>query len=182
MDDGERCYRRFLQGDEEAFNGVIDCYYDHLTFFINRYVHDLPAAEDLAIDALLQLMIHPGRYRPEASLKTYLFTLGRNRALNYLKRRRRETPMGESDAEQQGDLISLEQAVLQNEQRRQLSAAMETLPEEERTVLHLIYFEGMSYREAAKTMKKNPKQVDNLLYRAKARLRDALGEEGAQLL
>ena len=46
----------------------------------------------------------------------------------------------------------------------------------------LVYFEGMSYDEAAKVMKKNKKQVDNLLYRAKAQLRSLIGKEGELLL
>ena len=36
-----------------------------------------------------------------------------------------------------------------------------------RVVIHLIYFEDLSYDEAGKVMKKSRKQVDNLLYRAK---------------
>lgn len=51
-----------------------------------------------------------------------------------------------------------------------------------RVVIHLIYFEGMSYDETARVMKKNRKQVDNLLYRAKKELRIILGEDGELLL
>lgn len=51
-----------------------------------------------------------------------------------------------------------------------------------RVVIHLIYFEKMTYDEAAKVMKKNRKQVDNLLYRAKKELRIILGEDGELLL
>jgi RNA polymerase sigma-70 factor (ECF subfamily) len=45
-------------------------------------------------------------------------------------------------------------------------------------VVHLIYFENMTYEEAAGVMKKNRKQVDNLLYRAKKELRIILGKGG----
>ena len=43
---------------------------------------------------------------------------------------------------------------------------------------HLIYFENMTYDEAAKVMKKNRKQVDNLLYRGKKELGIILGKDG----
>lgn len=56
------------------------------------------------------------------------------------------------------------------------------LSEDMRVVIHLIYFEEMTYDEAAKVMKKNRKQVDNLLYRAKKELRIILGEDGELLL
>lgn len=50
-----------------------------------------------------------------------------------------------------------------------------------RTAVYLVYIDGMSYGETAKIMKKNTKQIDNLLYRAKAELRSALGKEGKDL-
>ena len=59
---------------------------------------------------------------------------------------------------------------------------MKRLPEEMRTAVHLVYIEGMSYDEAARILKKNRKQVDNLLSRAKKELRSKLGEEAKELL
>ena len=49
-------------------------------------------------------------------------------------------------------------------------------------VIHLIFFEELSYAETAKIMKKNKKQIDNLLYRAKKELRTIIGKEGELLL
>ena len=62
------------------------------------------------------------------------------------------------------------------------NAALEKLPAEMAAAVHLVYFEEMTYAQAAKVMKKSPKQVDNLLYRAKKELRIILGEDGEQLL
>ena len=57
MDNGASSYRRYLNGDEEAFSEIVKEYFDSLLFFIDRYVHDYAAAEDIAIDGLLQLII-----------------------------------------------------------------------------------------------------------------------------
>ena len=46
-----------------------------------------------------------------------------------------------------------------------------------RLAVHLVYFEELSYEEAARVMKKSKKQIDNLLYRAKSFLRSELGKE-----
>ena len=43
--------------------------------------------------------------------------------------------------------------------------------------VHLVYFEELSYEDAAKVLGKSKKQIDNLLYRAKTALRNALGKE-----
>ena len=63
-----------------------------------------------------------------------------------------------------------------------LSEALGKLPANLSVAIHLIYFDGLSYEEAARIMGKNKKQIDNLLYRAKKELRDKLGEEGERLL
>ncbi len=47
---GEDKYRLFLNGDEDAFDGIMCEYFDGLIFFINRYVNDPHTAEDIAID------------------------------------------------------------------------------------------------------------------------------------
>ena len=49
------------------------------------------------------------------------------------------------------------------------------------TALYLVYFEELSYADTAKVMKKTTKQVDNLLYRGKAALRNLLGKDGSVL-
>lgn len=172
MENGESSYRRFLSGDEAAFDEVVKLYLDSLIFFINRYVGDYMAAEDLAVDTLLELVIHPHRYDFKRSLKTYLFAIGKNKAFNYLKRHRRVEYTEKAD--DFSDLASLEDSVLADERSRALSHALDKLPDDMRLCLHLIYFEELSYKDAAVVMKKSVKQIDNLLFRAKNQLRQML--------
>ncbi|MCH5184093.1 MAG: sigma-70 family RNA polymerase sigma factor [Oscillospiraceae bacterium] len=178
MDRGASSYRRFLDGDESAFDEIMEELFRSLVFFIDRYVHDVHAAEDLAIDAFTDLIVHRHRYNFKVTLKTYLFMIGKSRALDYLKHRRVVdlTPLSET-GDLQDDQRALEEMVLADERKRIVNAAIAKLPEEMRVVVHLIYFEDMTYDEAAKVMKKNRKQVDNLLYRAKKELRSILGED-----
>lgn len=182
-DNGANSYRRFLEGDENAFDEIIRLYQKNLTFFIDRYVRDLAAAEDLMIDTLMELLLHRHRYNFKVKLKTYLFMIGRSKALNYLKHRNTLTMMEFSVAEAESeDYWKLEEAVISDERKRIVSEALEQLPEEMRAAIHLVYFEDMSYEDAAKIMKKNRKQVDNLLYRAKRELRSIIGKDGELLL
>ncbi|MCH5279740.1 MAG: RNA polymerase sigma factor [Christensenellaceae bacterium] len=188
MDNGASSYRRYLDGDESAFVEVQKLYFDNLTFFINRYVKDLAAAEDIAIDTMVDLIVHRYRYNFKTSLKTYLFSIGRHKAIDYLRHHRKTTfvdlseadgfGIGSSDAEHD----MLEETVLADERRRIVNAALDKLPENMRIAVHLVYFEGLTYADAARVMKKNRKQIDNLLYRAKAELRSIIGKEGELLL
>ena len=183
MDNGASSYRRFLDGDESAFDEIMKELFDNLVFFIDRYVHDIHAAEDIAIDVFSDLVVNKHRYNFKVTLKTYLFMLGRSRALNYIKRRKvidfvDITQADDTFAEQK----SLEEIILSDEKKQIVNDALRSLSEDMRVVIHLIYFENLSYTQAAKVMKKNPKQIDNLLYRAKKELRIILGKDGELLL
>ena len=181
MDTCASSYRRYLSGEEEAFDQIVKELFDPLVFFIDRYVADTAAAEDIAIDVFAELVAHRHRYNFKVTLKTYLFMIGRSRALNYLKHRKRlgETELEEADV---ADRQTLEEQFIRSERYRLLHAALVDLPEQMRTAVHLVYFEDMSYEEAAKVMKKTKKQVDNLLYRAKSSLRATLGKESELFL
>ena len=183
MDNGASSYRRFLDGDESAFGCIMRELFHGLVFFIDGFVHDTQAAEDIAIDTFSDLIVHRHRYNFKVSLKTYLYMVGRSRALDYLKHRKtiRFVELSEVN-EISDDSASLEEMVLADERKRLIHGAIGQLPEEMRVAVHLVYFEEMTYEETAKVMKKNRKQVDNLLYRAKKALRITLEKNGESVL
>lgn len=182
MDNSAMHYRRFLDGEESAFDEIMKELFHCLVFFINGYVQDIHTAEDLAIDTLSDLIVHPKRYNFRVSLKTYMFMIGRSRALDYIKRRKiiRFTEL--SDADILEDSAVLEEKILADQRKRAVHNAIARLPRDMAEAVYLIYFEELSYNDAAAVLKKNRKQVDNLLYRAKKELRSILGEDGEQLL
>ena len=180
MDNGASSYRRFLDGDESAFGEIMRELFYGLVFFIDRYVQDTQAAEDIAIDAFADLIVHRHRYNFKVTLKTYLYMVGRSRALDYLKRRKRAEELSLAEGIEDGK--SLEEIVLSDERKRTIHRALQKLPEEMRLAVHLVYLDGMTYQETAKIMKKSQKQVDNLLYRGKKELRIILGEDGEGLV
>ncbi len=181
MDNGASSYRRFLDGDESAFDEIIKELFDKLVFFIDRYVHDIHTAEDIAIDTFSDLLVHRHRYNFKVTLKTYLFMIGRSRALNHIKRRKAIDFVEISEAEHLTDTkYNLEEIILKDEQKCMVNNALQKLSDDMRVAVHLVYFEDMTYDEAARVMKKNRKQIDNLLYRAKGELRIILGKDGYQ--
>ena len=179
MDTGASSYRRYLDGDEGAFEQIVKEYFDNLVFFIDGYVHDPAAAEDIAIDTFSDLIVHKRRYNFSVTLKTYLFMLGRSRALDHLRRRKflSPDPIPENYPAQQ----DLEAEYLAGEEKQALHRALKTLPNDMQQALHLVYFEDLSYEQTAKVMKKSKKQVDNLLYRGKERLRTILKKDGMEI-
>ena len=177
MDNGESSYRRFLDGDEGAFGELLDMYGENLIFFINRYVHNIAVAQEISEDVFVELLIHKRRYNFKTSLKTYVFTIARNKAVDYIRKCARHPECAYEYIENESDRLSIEDEFLKREQERELHRAIDTLNEDYKTVLHLIYFENMSCEQAGKVMKKNRKQIENLVYRAKQALKKELTKE-----
>lgn len=170
------CYNRFIHGEEEAFAEIVAELHQNLVFFINRYVNNLYTAEDLAEDAFAEVLIHPNRFRFDTSFKTYLFTIGRNKAVDYLRKNKKIS--FSSDEEMSADCEEFEEEYCRKEADRELYRAINGLHSDYRTVVYLLYFENMSYEEVAKIMHKNKKQISNLSYRAKQTLKEVLLKEG----
>ena len=179
MESGESCYRLFLEGDKAAFAQLVETYRPGLIRFVNAYVHNVHTAEDIAIDCFASLLVHPRRYRFSVPFKSYLYMLGRSRAVDWLRRQRRAQTVPPEEAE--AELVSLDtpqQAAEDAERSRALYAAMESLPEDMRRAVLLFYFENMPYKQIAAVLRKSPKQIDNLLTRARGLMRAALQEGG----
>ena len=156
MDNGASSYRRFLDGDESAFEEIMTEYRDGLTFFINRYVGNTDEAEDIAIDVFTYVLMYKNRYNFKTSLKTYLYMLGRSRALDLLRKRKRTENTDAKAAD--GIAPSPEESVFESERKRVVREAVDTLPKDMREAVYLVYFDGLSYEETAKVMKKTKKQ------------------------
>lgn len=183
MDNGASSYRRFLSGDENAFDEIMNEYFHSLVFFINRYVYDVHTAEDIAIDVFSDLIVHKHRYNFKVTLKTYLFMIARSRAIDFIRRKKVLSIVDISQIKEiADDQKELEELVFSNERKRIVANAINELPKDMQIAVHLVYFEQLSYEQAAKVMKKSKKQIDNLLYRAKKELKNILGKDGQELL
>ncbi len=177
MEKGEELYRRYQNGEESGFDGLIELYRENLIFFLLRYLPSIEDAEDAAEDAFVSLLLHPYREGKGCSLKTYLFTLGRNHALNFLKKQKKQDSYHDTSLLPLAEDLALEDRLCRDEKHRSLLQALDTLPAEYREALYLLYFEELSLEETARVMKKNKKQIENLSYRGKKALREKLGKE-----
>lgn len=178
MDNGSILYRRYLDGDDEAMVELIRVHKDGLILYLNGITCNLSLAEELMEDTFFKLAAKRPRFSGKSSFKTWLYTIGRNAALDCLRKRSRisDTPL--EDRYDISDERNIEQDYLREEQKISLHRAMEALSSEYRQVLYLTFFEELSNAEAATVMKKSRRQIENLLYRAKLALRSKLEKEG----
>ncbi|MBE6886615.1 MAG: RNA polymerase sigma factor [Oscillospiraceae bacterium] len=179
MDNGASSYRRFRdEGDESGLVEIIRDYKDGLIFYLNGIVGNIHTAEDLAEDTFVLLGTKKPRDHGKSSFRTWLYTIGRNVAIDYLRRHRKGV---EVSIEEGYALVSdeawLEETYLREERKIALHRAIRSLKPEYRQVLWLTYFEGFSNREAARVMGKSVHSLETLLYRARRSLKSQLEME-----
>lgn len=75
-------------GDRQAFEWFYRMEYHNLRHFINSYLHDNARAEDLAQETFCALWENRAGLDPQKNLRAYVFTMARNRTLNFLKSRK----------------------------------------------------------------------------------------------
>jgi RNA polymerase sigma-70 factor (ECF subfamily) len=177
---GEEYFFRYQAGDEGAFDALIALYEAELFRFIHGIVNDYHESKHLTIDSFANLAVGGGKFSENSSLKTYLFAIGKNLALRYMKMRGRvkHIPYEEVVGTLMDGGESPYEFMEREENRRLLREAMRELKADHRTVLNLLYFEDMSYTQTGKAMGKTETQISSLAHRAKAALKKRLESGG----
>lgn len=174
---------RVMEGDEAAFVALVDMYRDRAVNVAFRYLGDRASAEDLAQEAFVRVWQRRERFDPSQDFSPWFYRILTNLCLDHL--RREEQRGGHlslvSDDEGPETPPSSETASpAEHVERQELSArvqsALKMLPDRQRMALVLQHYEGLSYDDIAEAMGCSRGTVDGLLSRARATLRDRLGE------
>ena len=180
MDNGASSYRRFREdGDESGLVEIIRDYKDGLILYLNSFVGNIHTAEELAEDTFVLLGIKKPKDKGKGSFKTWLYTIGRNVAIDYLRQNSKKNNVSIDDCP---GLVSEEQnlelAYIKEERKIIVHRAIGKLKSEYRQILWLIYFENFSTKQAAAVMKKSVHSIETLVYRARKALKSQLELEG----
>lgn len=179
MDMGADQYRRYLHGDDNGLAELIREHMDGLTLYLNGIVRNIYVAEDLTEETFVKLATKKPGFSGRSSFKTWLYAIGRNIALDHIKKETRHGCYATDITPQQlQDEEDLEAAYLREDRNLTVRRVLRRLKPEYRQVLWLIYFEGFSSKEAAAVMKKSTHNIETLAYRARQALRTKLNEEG----
>ena len=180
MDNGESSYRRFcFEKDESGLVEIIRDYKDGLIFFLRSFVGNILIAEELAEDTFVLLGTKKPKDKGYGSFKTWLYTIGRNIAIDYLRKNKRNNDICLDDtAELIASEEDLECSYIRLEQNIIIHRALNKLKPEYQQVIWLIYFEEMTDRECSVIMKKSVHNIDTLVYRARKALAKELEREG----
>jgi RNA polymerase sigma-70 factor (ECF subfamily) len=89
MDSGANSYRRFLEGDRNSFTELVAEYWDGLTLYLTGFAESFSEAEELAEETFLKLYTDKPRFSGKSTFKTWLYSVGRYTAYNFIRKRRK---------------------------------------------------------------------------------------------
>jgi RNA polymerase sigma-70 factor, ECF subfamily len=145
--------RRMLERDEAALRDAIRLYGGFVNGMARRVLQDQTLAEEVAQDAFVSLWRRPGAYDPErGSLKTFLMTIARNKAIDLVRReeavkRTKEALMNDFEGADTTTRFDTETT-----ERAEIVSALQQLPALQREALVLAYYGGRTYREVAEEL------------------------------
>jgi RNA polymerase sigma-70 factor, ECF subfamily len=166
----DRAIATAKEGDRDALRYLYVRYADHVQAYVYSIVEDLQEAEDITQNVFAKLMRTIRKYERRATpFSAWLLRVARNAALDHV-RQRRQIPYEQVWAtEEQHEQIGFERSQC-------LRAALEQLSPEQREVLVLRHFAGLSPAEIAERLRKSEGCVHSLHYRGRGALRAALLE------
>ncbi|MDD6043109.1 MAG: sigma-70 family RNA polymerase sigma factor, partial [Eubacteriaceae bacterium] len=170
MTSDELLYRQYQKGNEDAAAELVERYGDSLILYITGFIGDVYEAEDLMIEAFSLMFAKNRPVEHEGSFRAYLYKIARNLAIKHYKKENRIIGFCDLNFELKSDDFT-DMPLLVHERMKTLYAAMDRLKQEYKEALFLVYFEELSYKNAAKIMNKTESQITKLVYRGKQNLK-----------
>lgn len=176
--------QRLQRGDAAALREIYDLFSSGLYALLVRMLGSAAEAEEQLQEVFLVLWREAARFDPtRGSLRAWLYTMARRRALDLLRARQSRPHLGaQEDASalpaQQASEGSPEQEASEGERARALSSALATLPQKQRQVLELAYFQGLSQYEIAARLQVPVGTIKSRVRDAMIRLRGPLSRFG----
>ena len=173
--------RRIRDGDIRAFESLFLALHAPLCEVVDSYVGSQAVAEEIVQDLFFVLWVDHERFPEARSLRAYIFTAARNRAVHHLRHRlvaQRWSERSRSDTEASISRTP-DQLLERKETESAVREAIDRLPARTRVAFVLQWEYEMSHAEIATAMGISIKGVEKLLATAKTKLRQTLGDHAA---
>ena len=175
VDPDRELAERFQQGERGAFDLIVKRHQKGVYRIIRRYVCSDADAADVSQQVFVRAFKGLATFRGAASVRSWLYRIGINCALSWLRDHRREQP-----AEIAEDALSEPHAspgrIADGEQSARLREAVAKLPPKQKLVLELRVFDDLSFREVAELAECTENTAKVNFHYAVKKLRDLLGE------
>ncbi len=185
LESDEQLLVRYRQtGRRELFAELVGRYERELFNYLRRYLGDTGMAEDAFQATFLQVHLKCDQFEEGRRFRPWLYTIATNQAIDAQRRNKRHRMISLdrvgtcNDSEEVGKLVDLLVSedgdpfdhVTEYERGEWVREALDELSDQMRSVVHLVYYEGMKYREAADVLAIPVGTVKSRLHSAIAKL------------
>jgi RNA polymerase sigma-70 factor (ECF subfamily) len=138
---------------ERAFTSIIKKYQEKLYWHIRRMVVQHEDANDVLQNMFIKVWNGLENFREDSQLYTWLYRIATNESLTYLEQQKRRSSVSLSDVENGlGDKLRAERDFDSNKIEWKLQLAMQQLPDKQRVVFNLRYYDEMPYEEMSRVL------------------------------
>lgn len=174
----EESYQRYIDGDDSGIVEIIKSYREGLILYTYGFTNNIFTAEEIVDDVFFKLMVKKPPYSGRTTFKTWLYTITRHNAIDYLRRRMLHPSVSIDEIQDHADRAELENSYLKKEIRIQIFHALNAINESYRMVLYLSFFEEFSNEQLSKILGKSKRQIEMLKYRGLQALKKELAKKG----
>ena len=163
----------------EAFNLLFRRYEKRLYNFSFRFVGDRLSAEEITLDTFMRVYRARKRYQPTARYSTWIYSIAINLCRDFSKAKSKDKVISESIYEL--NLVAdtqnnPDEKTLEEELKLKVMKAINSLPQKQRKVIIMSYYEGLTYPEIASILRCSHASVKMAAHRAYLKLRKLLSE------
>jgi len=146
---------RFLDGDVKAFNILVEKYKRKIYLTAYRLLGNHEDASDITQEVIIKMYNELKNFRRESSIYTWLYRITANLSLNELKKRKIRNFFDFDEVEEwlfKDEKQSPELSYRENELSNKIQEALNKLPEKQKLVFTLRYYDGLSYEEISEIL------------------------------
>jgi RNA polymerase sigma-70 factor (ECF subfamily) len=138
---------------EKGFTSIIQKYQEKLYWHIRRMVIDHADADDILQNVFIKVWKGLENFREDSQLYTWLYRIATNETLSFLEKQKRNSTLSLSDMENSWEnKIKADEHFDSNQLEWKLQLAIRQLPEKQRLVFNLRYFDAMPYEEMSRIL------------------------------
>lgn len=139
---------------EKAFSELVKRYQERLYWHVRRMVINHEDANDILQNVFIKVWKNLGEFREQSNLYTWLYRIGTNETLTWLDQQKRRAAVSLSDDEDNGlsNRLKSEQGYDANKIEWKLQQAIQTLPDKQRIVFNLRYYDEMPYDKMSEVL------------------------------
>lgn len=147
----------FKCGDQNAFNMIVRRYQKKVYWIIRKMVLDHDDADDITQEVFLKLYRSLGDFRGESKFFTYLYKIAVNFSINHINKHKKiNMRKSETDSVNVRSTDKAADEEMNSKQRTQiLEEAISSLPEQQRAVFNMRYYDNLTYEEISEILNKS---------------------------